>query len=148
MNDNFAVTGKLNIIVRDTITGEIKVDTTIDNLVVTVGKNFIASRMAGTSSAVMGWMAIGTSSTSPVVGNTTLGTELARVATTVSGGTPTSNTVLYTATFPAGTGTGALQEAGIFNANSAGTMLSRTTYSVINKGALDDMTINWTITIG
>lgn len=37
------------------------------NLVVTVGKNFIASRMAGTSSQVMSHMAVGTGTASAVV---------------------------------------------------------------------------------
>ena len=148
MNDNFTPTGELRIIVRDAGTGEIKLDQVYKNLVVTVGKNFIASRMVGTSSAVMSHMAVGTSSTVAAAENTTLGAELARVALSVAGGTPTSNTVLYTATYPAGVGTGALQEAGIFNAGSGGTMLSRTTFPVINKGANDEMTINWTITVG
>ena len=148
MNDNFTPTGELNIILRDTRTGEVKLDKTFKNLVVTSGKTFIASRMANASSSVMSHMAVGTSNVAPNTVDTTLGAELSRVALNVAGGTPSSNTVLYTATYPAGVGTGALQEAGIFNAGSGGTMLSRTTYAVINKGASDEMIINWTITIG
>ena len=45
------------------------------------------------------------------------------------------------------TGTGAITEAGILNAASAGTLLCRTVFSVINKGASDSMTVTWTITI-
>jgi hypothetical protein len=55
--------------------------------------------------------------------------------------------VSYAATFPAGTGTGAVVEAGIFNASSAGTMLCRTTFDVVNKGADDAMSVTWTVTI-
>ena len=53
----------------------------------------------------------------------------------------------YTATFPAGTGTGAVVEAGILNASSGGTLLCRTVFSVVNKGANDAMTITWQITV-
>jgi hypothetical protein len=38
-------------------------------------------------------------------------------------------------------------EAAIFNAASAGTMLCRTTFAVVNKGANDGMSITWTITV-
>jgi hypothetical protein len=58
-----------------------------------------------------------------------------------------NNIVTYTATFPAGTGTGALTEAGVFNDSSAGDMLCRTTFSVVNKAAADSMIITWAITI-
>jgi len=148
IKDNFPIKGDLHIVVKDSKTGEVKVDRLEKNLVVTVGKNWIASRMQGTASNVMGYMAVGTDSTAPAVGNTTLGAEVARVATTVSGGTASTNTVTYVATFPAGTGTGALTEAGILNASTSGTMLSRTTYSVINKGSGDEMTVTWVVTVG
>lgn len=125
--------------------GVLKEERFIDNLVVTVGRSFIASRMVGTASAVMSHMAVGTSGTTPVAGNTTLGAETARVALT--SGTSSGAIATYVATFGAGTGTGALQEAGIFNASSAGTMLCQTTFAVINKGTLDSMTITWTVSI-
>ena len=51
--------------------------------------------------------------------------------------------LLYTAT-AAGTGTGAVTEAGILNASSSGTLLCRTEFSVVNKGSADSMTITWT----
>jgi len=117
------------------------------NLVVSTGKTNIAARMAGNTVAVMSHMAVGTGNTSAVVGDTTLATELARVALTVQGGTPSSNTVTYSAAFPAGTGTGALAEAGVFNDPASGTMLCRTVFPVINKQAADSITITWVISI-
>lgn len=144
--ENFPIKGDLHIVIKDALTGEVKVDRLEKNLVVTVGKDWIASRMVGTAANVMGYMAVGTDSTSPAAGDTTLGAEVARVA--VTSATASTNTVTYVATFGAGTGTGALTEAGLFNANSAGTMLSRTTYSVINKGSGDEMTITWVVTVG
>ena len=148
ITDNFPIKGDLTIEVRDSVTGELKDKRELKNLVVTAGKTFIASRIAAASATVMGYIAVGTSSTSPAAGDTTLGGELARQATTVSGGTASTNTVTYVATFAAGSGTGALQEAGIFNAASSGTMLARTTFSVVNKGAADEMTITWVVTVG
>jgi hypothetical protein len=61
--------------------------------------------------------------------------------------TVTSNAVAYVATFPAGTDTGAVTEAGILNASSNGTLLCRTVFSVINKGAADTLGITWTVTV-
>ena len=144
MEEFLKATGKLDIILKDS-DGNIKQELHVPNLVVTVGKNFIASRMVGTSSPVMSHMAIGTNATAPVSANTTLGTEVARVA--LSSATATANTVSYSATFPAGTGTGAITEAGIFNAASSGTLLCRTTFAVVNKSASDVLTINWNVTI-
>lgn len=142
--EQIKATGKLKIEIFGP-DGEIKESLNLDNLVVTVGKNFIASRMVGTSAAVMSHMAVGTDGTTPVAGNTTLGTEVARVSLT--SGTASGAVATYVASFGAGVGTGALTEAGIFNASSAGTLLCRTTFAVVNKGASDGMTITWTVTI-
>jgi hypothetical protein len=143
-NDLVKMTGKLEILIRDN-RGRIRTRKVVKNLVVTTGKNFIASRMVGATSAVMSHMAVGTNSTAPAAGDTTLNTELARVA--LSSGTASGNVATYTATFGAGTGTGALVEAGILNAGAAGDLLCRTTFSVVNKSASDSMTITWTVTI-
>ena len=125
--------------------GQVKEEHFFDNLVVTTGKNFIASRMVGTSAGVMSHMAIGSSSTAAAAGDTALGSELGRVALASSGAS--ANVVTYTATFPAGTGTGAVVEAGLLNASSAGTLLCRTVFAVVNKGADDAMSVTWTVTV-
>lgn len=143
-NKKLSVTGKVDVVVYDT-EGNIKDERHVSNLVVDSGLDFIASRMEGTASSVMSHMAIGSSSTSPASGNTTLGSEEARVS--ITSGEATGNSIAYVATFGAGVGTAALTEAGIFNAASGGDMLCRVIYSVINKGAADTMTITWTITI-
>lgn len=143
--DSSKVTGMVNVVVRDEITGAIKQEFTVPNLVVDTGLAYIAGRMKDTSDAAMTHMAVGTDNTAAAAGNTALGSELAIQALTST--TVTTNNVAYVATFPAGTGTGALTEAGIFNAASSGTMLCRTVFAVINKGAADSMTVTWTITI-
>jgi hypothetical protein len=53
----------------------------------------------------------------------------------------------YTASFPAGTGTGAVVEAGVLNNSSGGSLLCRTVFAVVNKGADDSMSITWAITV-
>jgi hypothetical protein len=144
LNDSLKMTGELDITITGS-DGQVKEQKTVPNLVVTVGKYFVADRMVGTSAAIMSHMAIGSSSTAADVANTALGAELGRVALT--SGTAASGVVQYVASFPAGTGTGGVQEAGIFNASSGGTMLCRTVFAVVNKGSDDSMTITWRVTV-
>lgn len=117
----------------------------IKNLVVTTGLNFIVSRMKDATATAMSHMAVGSGTTAAAAGDTALGTELGRVALTST--TVSSNTVTYVASFPAGTGTGSVTEAGILNAASSGTMLCRTVFGVVTKNSGDSMTITWTVTI-
>ena len=117
----------------------------IHNLVVNVGLNFIVSRMKDTTAAVMSHMSVGSGTVAPVAGDTALGSELGRVSLTST--TVSANTITYVATFPAGTGTGAVTEAGILNAGTAGSLLARTSFPVVNKQAGDSMTVSWVITV-
>lgn len=144
--ESLKITGSLKIDVFGS-DGVIKDSREVKNLVVTSGKTFIASRMVGAASNVMSHMELGTGTTAAAVGNTTLETVISASRTALSSGTSSTNVVTYVASFPAGTGTGAVTEAGIFNASSGGTMLCRTVFSVVNKGADDAMSITWTITV-
>jgi len=139
LNDDFVMKGRVSITVNDEVVQE------IDNLVVTTGKNFVASRMKDATDTAMSHMGVGTGSTAAAAGDTALGSELGRNALTST--TVTDNEVAYICTFAAGDATGAITEAGLFNAASAGTMLCRTVFSVVNKGASDAMTITWTVTV-
>ena len=137
INESFKLVGHVSVALNGKVVQE------IPNLVVTSGKGYIASRMKDATATVMSHLAVGTNAASASASNAALGTEVGRVAltgTVVSGGT-----ITYSATFPAGTGTGALTEAGILNANSGGTMLCRTVFSVVNKQAADAMTISWSV---
>ncbi len=142
--DETKATGKLTVEIKDK-DGKIKDTRELTNLVVSDGLDFIASRMKDATATAMSHMAIGTGSTTAASGDSALGTEAARQALTST--TVSSNTVEYVASFAAGTGTGAITEAGILNGASGGTLLCRTVFSVVNKGASDSMTITWTITI-
>ena len=145
--ESLKATGALKI-ERFNSTGDIVETLEVPNLVVTVGKNFIASSMLKTttnSPAAMTHMAIGSDLTAAAAANTTLGVELGRVTLTAS--TVSASAVTYTATFPAGTGTGDVKEAGIFNAASAGTLLCRTTFPIVTKQAGDSIAITWVVTV-
>lgn len=143
--DNFTAIGTLEIVVTDEF-GNIKEERKLENIVTDLGKAWIAARMSATGTPVaMSNMAIGTGITAAVSSQTTLITESARSVLTST--TVTANAVTYVATFGAGAGTGAVTEAGIFNDPTAGTMLNRTTFSVINKGVSDTISITWVVTI-
>ena len=145
INENLKLSGQLGIVLRDK-DGNIKEERTERNLVVTTGLNYIASRMKDASASAMTHMALGSGTTAPAAGQTDLvtllGSREALDSTTV-----TNNEVAYVAFFEAGDATGAVTEAGIFNASSGGTMLCRTKFNVVNKAADDTMTVTWTITL-
>ena len=124
--------------------GTLKEERLVTNVVVTDGLGHIASRLAGTGT-VMTKMAIGIDSTAAAAADSTLASENARV--TLTSTTATAAAVQYIGDFPAGTGTGAIVEAGILNAASAGTLLCRTVFAVVNKGAADTLKITWTVTV-
>ena len=139
INDDLKLKGKLAI----SINGEVVQE--VNNLVVTAGKGYVASRIKDASATAMSHMEIGSGSTAAAASDTALGSALGRVSLTSTN--VSSAVVTYVATFGAGTGTGAVTEAGLFNASSGGTMLCRTVFSVVNKGSADSMTITWTVTV-
>ena len=142
--DNLEITGALQISLNNEVVHQ------CDNLVVTAGKNWVASRFKdGSIPDEMSHMALGSGSAAAAAGNTALGTELAssRIVLTTDGGTVSNATVQYDATWTSSHGAYAIEEAGIFNAASGGTMLARTVFAIINKGTDDTVTISWTITV-
>lgn len=145
ITENLKLKGRVALELKDA-QGNIKQTQEIDNLVVDAGLDYIASRMEGTSEAVMSHMGLGSGSTAADAADTDLesllGSREALDSTTV-----TNNQVVYVATFEAGDATGAVREAGIFNASTAGTMLCRTVFDVVNKAADDTLSVTWTITI-
>lgn len=145
LNENLKLRGDVALVLKDK-NGNVKEKREINNLIVTAGLTFICSRMAGTSANVMSHMALGSGTTAAAAGDTDLesilGSREALDSTTAS-----SNTITYVSSFEAGEGTGAVTEAGIFNAATSGTMLCRTVFSVVNKEADDTMSVTWTITL-
>ena len=146
ITENIKPTGLVKV-VQTNAAGQLVREFEVPNLVTTSGKSHIAAKLAATTNSpvAMTHMAIGTGSTSAAAGNTTLETEGGRVS--LSNTVVSTNTVTYTATFPAGTGTGAVTEAGIFNASSSGTLLCRTTFPAVNKASGDSIAITWVVTV-
>jgi hypothetical protein len=147
LQENIKVTGNVLVKLFDK-DGNVKDQREIKNLVVTAGKGFIAASMLKTttnSPAAMSHMAIGSNNTAAANGDTALGTELGRVS--LASATNSGAVTTYTASFPAGTGTGAVVEAGVLNNSSGGSLLCRTVFAVVNKGADDSMSITWAITV-
>ena len=144
-NDETKATGKLTVEIKDKH-GNVKDTREVKNLVVDTGLAFIASRMKDATATAMTHMALGSGTTTAAAGQTDLVTLLgAREA--LDSTTVTANAVAYVASFEAGDATGAVTEAGIFNASTGGTMLCRVKFDVVNKAADDTMTVTWTITL-
>lgn len=130
--------------------GKLKQSHEDHNLVVTVGKNYLTAWLQAATQAgpFMSYVGLGTGTTSPASGNTALETELAGGGYSRQQGTLTNstNTWTNTVTFSPGNGTGALTEAGLFSASTAGTMFARQVFAAYNKAAGDTMVIAWTVT--
>jgi len=148
--DNIKLTGKYHLVCKDK-DGNIKWEETINNLVVSAGKAQLALLAGDATATPFTFVAVGTSSTAVSVGQTTLSAEtttngLSRAAGTVSRTTTTvtDDTLSITKTFTA-TGTIVVEEIGIFNASSAGTMLSRALTST--KTVLNTETLTCTYTL-
>lgn len=126
-----------------------------DNTFTAVGDSHVADQLdVSSDEAAMGFMSVGTGSTAFTTASTVLNSEIDRNALNSSYPDQSvgsdDNDIVYKANWAAGDATGALTEAGIFNSSvaDAGIMLAASTFSVINKGASDTLTITWTVTVG
>ena len=145
IKDDLKATGIVNIKQYNS-TGNLIKDFTVNNLVVNSGISFIINRMYSSVENPMSHMAIGGTFSTPQASETTLGSEVTRVALTST--TIVGNSLVFVAEFGAGVGTGLIQEAGIFNAATSGTMLNRVSFGSVNKSSSDTIIITWTLTLG
>jgi len=146
LKDTLKLHGSLTLMLTKA-NGEVEV-TQKDNIIVDVGFDFIADAIGKAASrpACMGYTAVGTGTAAAASSQTTLGTEVSRLASTYAH-TSGTKTFTFTTTFAAGVATGALTEAGVFNAASAGIMIDRVVFPVVNKGADDTLTTVFTFTL-
>lgn len=147
MKETFKLSGRVHVVHKDS-TGAVISDFEQPNLIVTTGitqiSQLIANNVAVTAPT---HMAVGTNAGAPSAGETTLVTEVGRVALTST--TAGASTIVYVATFLPGVGTGNLNEGGLFNAGAAGTMTCRTLFAAtVPKAAGDTVEVTWTITVG
>lgn len=146
MRDMLKVKGQVKLVLKDKY-GNIKAKKEGNNLIVASGRDGIADQLlASPSIAIPSHMALGTGTANPTLNDTALENEIgSRVSLGVN---RTLNQIVYTGVFGPGVSTGAITEAGIFNSSSGGTMYSRITFDVINKGSEDSLEVTWTWTIG
>lgn len=132
--------------------GQLKQHVQDHNLVVTAGKNWLATFLATTNTSVMNVMAIGISGPTTVLAtDTTLGNEVSnpRIVGTMYA---SNNIYQLTATFPANNPsnsvTYAINEGGIFNhpTNNSGSMYTHASFAVVNKAPADTLQIVWQVT--
>ncbi len=121
---------------------------TFRNLVVNDGLDGAKSRLfeAATAINVFDYVAIGSDATAEDAADSALGSELARAQATYSdAGTAAC---LLEVTFPAGTGTGNVNEVGLLDAAAAGVMYSRHALSsTYPKAAGDALKVSIAITL-
>lgn len=132
--------------------GKIKEERDIDNLIVTAGKNTAIQQLLGAASggaqpAKFNYVGIGTGTTAEASGDTELPTEIGTRQQDTSPDFPSTGRGDIIVSFGVGNGTGAITEAGLFNASTGGNMLARKTFAVINKGASDVLQITWQVTL-
>ena len=151
MGDQIILRGCLNIAVKNAFTGEIVKQFRIDNTIVTSGRRWVleAIQSANAASAqVIQQVAVGTSTTAPVTGDTALGSENTRKAvgtwdsTNLTSNPPSWEAQVSFATDEANT---TLGEVGLFNSSSGGTMLGHITFATIDKTTSNTLSISYTV---
>lgn len=119
----------------------------IPNTVVTQGKAIMAGLLAADVGGTgIDYLGIGVGSSTIAAGNTSLGSQIVRNPTT--GTRTTTTTTQDTAQFIGSfgiSGTWVVNEAGLFNAASAGSLFSRTTFAGISVVSGDSINATWTV---
>lgn len=148
INDQFGIRGHLVAELFDS-NGNLKERREIKNTVTVLAHKMAADRLlAAPAVAVPGWMEVGTG-TGQDANDSVLASYIAGSRTVLDSKTRGANAIVtMVCTFPAGTGTGAITEAGIFNVVTENTtdLICYADFSVVNKGAADSFVLTWTLT--
>jgi hypothetical protein len=146
VGEQLSIRGDVELILRGP-DGRYKARRKVKNIITTVGRNSIVDNLL--ASPTLGkptHQEVGTSGTAAAVGDTTITGGFGRQALTSK--TRATNVLTMIGNYAAGVATGSLQEAGTWDALTAGTLWSRATFTTIVKGASDTLQITWTWTIG
>lgn len=153
--EGMTVKGFVDVSVYDEF-GNLKEERHFSNGITNVGFELIADRIAdhsGFTGNQSNYIGLGTGgATAFAATQTALVTELAggsyaRQQDTDATYTSGTKSFAISATFGPGVATGALTESGLFDASTSGNMMARQTFSAINVGASDSITVTWTITL-
>ena len=145
-----SIKGHHTFIKRNAETGKIISKNEYDNLICTACKNMIAAELvAGAGSHNITYGTVGTNTAAPSAADTTLGTEIDRVA--LSSISATGAVVTARAYFGPADGNGVLKEYGLFGAAAtaaadSGTMINHVVISE-TKTATETLTVESVITI-
>lgn len=138
--------GQFRIILRDE-KGRYKRRLAVPNLITTTGKNMLAGILTGGTTPFTRNVAIGTGTTTPAAGDTTLTSE---VGTRVSAGfAVTANTAYYSALFTANNPSTqqTIAEYGLFSLNAAGYIFPHSTAPAIIKETTDTLEVQYRVAI-
>lgn len=152
INDTFKLTGAVNIVL---LNNGIEIDKrVINNIVVDSGKILVANYLLGdvgdtsfTPVPPISHIALGTGSNPALPDQIILQNEIGGGRVAIATRIQDTNIATFKALFPPTIGTGFIQEAGIFNSATAGTMFARTSFAGINKSDDDILIITWSITV-
>jgi hypothetical protein len=150
LNIPIKITGRGYLELRNVKTGKV-IREYFKNMFVTAGKNSIADALRGTDNkGIVTYCAVGTDATAPALGNTQLGSELARKLISVK--EVDGNTAVFSTYFTTSEAIGALKEAGLFGDAASATPDTGTLFchAAINKTktSSDTLTIVWYVSIG
>lgn len=149
MDDTIKITGRIKLIWTNVNTGEQRVEE-FSNMVTTVGKEMIAQGLVGQTGKEITYIAVGTDSTAPALGDTTLGTEIARKQISVR--EVTNNTATFTVYFNTSEANGSLEEFGLFGDDATATADSGVLFARAlesrTKTSADTLTAVWSVAIG
>jgi|SRR6478609_10126923 len=124
------------------IEGNLKEARDVKNTVTAAGLAGIMDQLVAAPSLTKAThMGVGTGTPTGTALQTEIGTRDALDAKTRSGAV-----VTHVSTFAAGNGTGAITEAGVFDAATTGNMWMSASFAAINKAAGDTLVITWTLT--
>jgi hypothetical protein len=134
--------------------GQLKEVREADNLVVDDGldwlREYAFDSVTPTTKTRMSHIAIGTGTTAEAAGDSTLQSEVERLAFDAGTGYVAGGTGVCTvaATFPAAGGyePAAITEAGVFNDAAAGQMWNRVVFAAVNKTSADTLKVTVTVT--
>lgn len=151
-NEIIVPTGMVLIEIRNVLTGKEESIMT-KNMVVTAGKNAMASALIGTTAndkGIISYCALGTSAVAPALSDTQLAAELGRKLISVR--SVSGNVATFQTFFTISEVVGTLREAGLFGDDASSTANSGTLFcrTAINrvKSSNDTLTLSWALTIG
>ena len=129
--------------------GDLKDERFCENTVTELMDVQVADQMSDQGQAAIGYMAVGTGS-GQGASDTGLDSVLDRnaLSSTTQGAGAADNDVVYVGDWAAGDGTGAITEAGIFQADDDASLMTYADFAAVNKAAGDTLKITWTVTFG